>query len=199
MDYFLNEIVFNYLNKGYVIIFPNTRGYSSEVQKDEYGKVQLQDTHSLIDQIKREFNVDLSHLWVIGHSHGATMVYYYLTHSDLFRGGIAINGAADWIKQAALKSMTGLPNGMAGTPEELPDKYRAYSPLENINNLKKPMLIVAGKRDGQIPYEINAVAFHNLEANNTRLILFDDEGHLIQSSQNKKVLQREIDSFLNNY
>lgn len=200
MDYFLNEVVFNYLKKGYIVIFPNTRGISSEAQKDEYGKIQLEDTRLFIDQAKQELNIDLSHLWVIGHSHGATMVYYYLTHSDLFRGGIAINGAADWIKQAALKSMTGLPNGMGGTPEQFPDKYRAYSPLENITNLKKPMLIIAGKKDGQIPYQINAVAFHEQaikSKKNTRLILFDDEGHLIQDPKNRKTFQKEVDDFLN--
>ncbi|GAB2982720.1 hypothetical protein GCM10027049_19340 [Mucilaginibacter puniceus] len=202
LDYFLNEVVFNYLKKGYIVIFPNTRGISSETQKDEYGKIQLEDTHLFIDQVKQELNVDMGHLWVIGHSHGATMVFYYLTHSDLFRGGIAINGAADWIKQAALKSMTGLPGGMGGSPEQFSDKYRAYSPLENIADLKKPILIFAGKKDTQIIYDINAVAFHELaikNQKNTRLILFDNEGHLIQDPKNRKVFQKEVDDFLNNY
>jgi dipeptidyl aminopeptidase/acylaminoacyl peptidase len=90
---------------------------------------------------------------------------------------------------------------MGGSPEEFPDKYRAYSPLENINNLKKPLLIIAGKKDTQIPYQINAVAFHEQATKNkknTRLILFDDEGHLIQDPKNRKIFQKEVDDFLKN-
>lgn len=202
LDYFLHGKLFTYLEKGYIIIFPNTRGYASENQTDQYGKMQLEDTELFITETQKQLNIDLQRLWLIGHSHGATMVYYYLTHSKLFKGGIAINGAADWIKQSALKSMAGLPLGLGGTPAQFPDKYLDYSPIANVKNLNNPLLIFAGEKDTQIPFDINAISFHQLATKNnkkTRLITFKDEGHLIEQTHNRRILWKEVDDFLGRY
>ncbi|NDK57385.1 S9 family peptidase [Pontibacter fetidus] len=198
--YFLNDVVFDYLDQGYIIAFPNTRGIDYERQTDNYGKLQLEDTEKFIHELSRAHSIDQSRITALGHSHGATMVYYYLTHSSVFAGGIAINGAADWTKQAERKSMAGLPFGMGGTPAELEDKYKEFSPFENIERLKAPLLIIAGKEDTQIPSELNAVAFYNKakEAGKmVKLVVFHDEGHLINLSANKQVLKQEVKSFIN--
>ncbi|MBB6609817.1 S9 family peptidase [Pontibacter sp. Tf4] len=197
--YFLNEVVFDYLNQGYIIAFPNTRGIDYERQQDNYGKLQLEDTEKFIRELGKTHPVDKSRIMALGHSHGATMVYYYLTHSSVFAGGIAINGAADWIKQAERKSMAGLPFGMGGMPAELEDKYRTFSPFENIGQLKAPLLIIAGKEDTQIPYDLNAVAFYNKAreaGKQVKLVVFADEGHLIGSHTNKQLLNQEIKTFI---
>lgn len=199
LSYFLYSKLFKYLDEGFIIAFPNTRGIDYERQTKDYGKLQLEDTEKFINEIIEKYRIKSKEIFVLGHSHGATMVYYYLTHSDIFAGGIAVNGAADWIKQADRKSMSGLPAGMGGTPVELKDKYLESSPLENINNLKSPLLLFAGKKDTQIPYDINAESFHLKAAANkktTKLILFDDEGHLIENNINRNTLWKEIDLFL---
>ncbi|WP_162425809.1 S9 family peptidase [Pontibacter pudoricolor] len=198
--YFLNDVVFDYLDQGYIISFPNTRGIDYERQTDNYGKLQLEDTEKLIHELSSTYSIDQNRIIALGHSHGATMVYYYLTHSSLFSGGIAINGAADWIKQAERKSMAGLPFGMGGMPAELKAKYEEFSPLENIERLKAPLLIIAGKEDTQIPYDLNAVAFYNKakeSGKKVKLVVFNDEGHLIDTFTNKQVLKQEVKAFIN--
>lgn len=114
MNYFMNEIFFQFINKGFALAFVNTSGYANQRLGDEYGKRQLMDTHLFLEKLLKEYAIDKHRIYAAGHSHGATMVYYYLTHSKLFKAGIAINGAADWIKQAKLKAMTGLPWEMGG-------------------------------------------------------------------------------------
>ncbi|MCC9167889.1 S9 family peptidase [Pontibacter harenae] len=196
LGYFLNEVVFDYLNQGYIIAFPNTRGIGYERQTDNYGRLQLEDTEKYIHELGKTHSIDQSRIIALGHSHGATMVYYY---SSLFSGGVAINGAADWIKQAERKSMAGLPFGMGGMPAELEAKYEQFSPYENIERLKAPLLIIAGKEDTQIPYDLNALAFYKKakeSGKQVKLIVFDDEGHLIDLFTNKQVLKQEIKAFI---
>ena len=198
--YFLNDVVFDYLDQGYILAFPNTRGIDFERQTDNYGKLQLEDTEKFIHELSRTHSIDKGRIIALGHSHGATMVYYYLTHSSLFAGGIAINGAADWIKQAERKAMAGLPFGMGGMPDELEAKYKEFSPFENIERLIAPLLLIAGKEDTQIPYELNAVAFFNKakeSGKKVKLVVFNNEGHLINLFTNKQVLKLEIRAFIN--
>ncbi|SMG38752.1 Dipeptidyl aminopeptidase/acylaminoacyl peptidase [Marivirga sericea] len=198
-SYFMNEIFFRYLNKGFAIALVNTRGYASERRGDEYGKAQLEDTELFINTITAEFNIDKENIIVAGHSHGATMVFYYLTHSSIFKGGIAINGAADWIEQSKLKSMTGLPGEMGGEANEFMEKYERYSPLTNISEGMSPILIISGENDRQIPFEINSQRF--FEKTQTmklhhEYIHFKDEGHLIKTQENINQLTSNIERFL---
>ncbi|MGI8554943.1 MAG: S9 family peptidase, partial [Pyrinomonadaceae bacterium] len=91
LSYFLYSRLFKYLDEGFIIAFPNTRGIDSERQTKDYGKLQLEDTEKFINEISEKYRINNKRIFALGHSHGATMVYYYLTHSDIFAGGIAIN------------------------------------------------------------------------------------------------------------
>ncbi len=199
MSYFMNNIFFDYLKKGYALAFLNTRGYADRRLGNHYGKTQLEDTEVFLSEVIKEFKVSKHNVILAGHSHGATMVYYYLTHSNKFAGGIAVNGAADWIEQARLKSMTGLPGEMGGAPDTLLSKYNAYSPLENISQQMAPILIIAGQNDTQIPIEINSMAFHERALSTgvkSQFYHFEDEGHLIIKPENLLSMKKQISEFI---
>lgn len=199
MSYFLNQLVFPMLKEGFGIVLLNTRGVNSERLGEGYGQFQMEDTEAFIEQMNGKIPVDFERLIPVGHSHGATMVYYYLTHSNQFSGGIAINGAADWIEQAKLERMTGLPGEMGGTPSEKVELYKQASPLEQIDHVVSPMLVFSGGKDTQIPYQINSQLFAT-KAKDLSLKLeyihFDDQGHLIEGADNLQLMSREIREFL---
>jgi dipeptidyl aminopeptidase/acylaminoacyl peptidase len=198
-EYFLTYGVHALVASGFVVARPNTRGIASTQQSDgRYGEVQLEDTVSLIGSLVAAGLVDDVRVALLGHSHGATMVYYYLSHSDRFAGGIAVNGAADWELQAGLARMAGLPAGMGGTPEELPEKYREFSPLANARTVTAPILAVSGSLDTQVP-EINSASMvDTLRAvgKEIRWLSFPDEGHLIENPENVRRFWDEALSFL---
>lgn len=199
MSYFLNQLVFPMLNDGFGIVLLNTRGVNSERLGEGYGQFQMEDTEAFIEQMNGKIPVDFEKLIPVGHSHGATMVYYYLTHSNQFPGGIAINGAADWIEQAKLERMTGLPGEMGGVPSEKVELYKQASPLEQIDHVVSPMLLFSGGKDTQIPYQINSQSFAT-KAKDLSMkiehIHFNDQGHLIQGEDNLQLMSREIREFL---
>ena len=197
--YFLTQGVQPLVSRGYAVVLPNTRGIASGAQTDgRYGATQLEDTHALLDALAGAGVADTSRVAVVGHSHGATMAYYYVSHSRRFRAAVAINGAADWVVQAGLQTMVGLPGGMGGTPEEVPEAYRAASPLANARSVVAPVLAVAGRTDTQIPpsnAEAMTAALQSLGGDAT-LRVFEDEGHLIERPDNQRAFWSAVFAFL---
>ena len=201
LTYFLNELAFSLVQEGYRLVFLNTDGYANKRLGKDYGRAQLDDTERFLDQWKNQKGMELP-VYLLGHSHGATLVYYYLTHSNRFRAGIAINGASHWIEQAELKRMTGLPGEMGGSPEEVPDVYQAASPDLHITKKMPPLLLVSGAQDGQIPADINALSFYKKARKKrakVRQLHFEDEGHLIAKQKNKENLREEVLRLLQKY
>ena len=201
LTYFLNDLAFSLQKEGYRLVFLNTSGYANQRLGRDYGKVQLADTELFLQQWKKEKNESLP-VYLLGHSHGATMVYYYLTHSSSFKAGIAINGASDWLEQAKLKRMTGLPGEMGGSPEEIPEVYVLASPLEQVQKSTSPLLIVSGAQDTQIPAEVNAFPFYKKgrkKRAKIRHLHFEEEGHLIEDPVNRAELREEVLRFLRKY
>jgi dipeptidyl aminopeptidase/acylaminoacyl peptidase len=198
-DYFLNVGIHPLAMSGYAVVRPNTRGFASEQQVDgRYGATQLSDTRDLIAALVEDGIVDPERIVALGHSHGGAMVYYYLTHSDLFAGAVAVNGAADWIYQAGLFQMVGLPNGMGGAPEDLPEKYDEFSPLAQFRRVQAPLLALTGALDTQIPESQSQAIVDSLQAigRDAQWISFPDEGHLINREANRRRLWEEIFSFI---
>lgn len=185
-DYFLTRGILPLLAEGYAVIFPNTRGTATDNRDmNRYGRIQLDDTESLLDQLGNLAPVDTRRVAVVGHSHGAALAYYYLTHSMRFCAVVAVNGRADWILQANYPGDL-LPSVLGGMPAELPDVYRRYSPVANARAAHGALLAVAGMYDIQIlPQNAERMA-DSMRAAGKRVktLVFVDEGHLLLQPEN---------------
>jgi dipeptidyl aminopeptidase/acylaminoacyl peptidase len=184
--------------KGWTVVRPNTRGIFGGPQNDRYGALQLEDTERLLDALIAERMIDPDRIAVFGHSHGGAMAYYYLTHSDRFTGAIAVNGAADWISQARRRDMTGLPWGLGGTPDELPETYTAYSPLENAEHARGALLAIAAEDDSQIPPAQAREIVERLQSlgKTADLVWLSDEDHFIRKPENRVLMWSRVFDFL---
>lgn len=200
LDYFLDQGVLLLLEKGYAVAFANNTGGTNRQRLDkDYGSRELRDALGFMQAVGNHANIDTSRVSLIGHSHGATMVSYFISHSTRFNKAVAINGAYDWILQANdfPGRMYGFPYGMGGTPIELPEKYDTYSPLENIDAIKTPILLITGKNDQQIP-PIHGEKFYNalvMAGAQAEFMPFEDEGHLISKVENQRKLWAGILQF----
>jgi dipeptidyl aminopeptidase/acylaminoacyl peptidase len=180
-DELLDGLLLELGRRGWAVALPNTRGAASDDSHiGHYGDVQLEDTDRLIGALGAARLADTTRVAVIGHSHGAALAYYYLTHSSRFCAVVAINGRADWELQARYGDAY-LINQMGGTPDSLPYRYARFSPIQNAASVTTPLLAVSGAHDTQI-LPLNAARMvDSLHAfrKQAELLAFPDEGHIL--------------------
>jgi pimeloyl-ACP methyl ester carboxylesterase len=94
-------------------------------------------------------------VFLTGWSYGGYLTLQALgTNPDLWAGGMAGIAVADWAiahvdTTDTLRSVRALRFG--GTPEEIPEKYAASSPIMYAEKVKAPVLIMQGRNDTRTP------------------------------------------------
>ncbi|MFB6248392.1 MAG: alpha/beta fold hydrolase, partial [Salinibacter sp.] len=199
-SYFLDVGIQPLASKGYAVIRPNTRD-SRDLGNYHYGSVELDDTNQLLTLLADEHLIDRSRVSVIGHSHGGALTYYYASHSDCFCAAVPINGAADWVYQAKLRRMAGLPGGMSGPPSQYPEEYERASPLANARRVTTPLLAVSGGEDNQIPSRNARAMVSKLDSlgKPARHLHFSNEGHLLERESTIVSLWEAVFDFLSRH
>jgi len=88
---------------------------------------------------------------------------------------------------------------MGGRPDQLPELYRAHSPIHFVENIRGKLLIVQGRRDPNVPIEHVDLVLPKLRESGVdfELLVFDDEGHGIAKPQNQKSLYLCLAGFFN--
>lgn len=199
-SYFLDLGIEPLASRGYAVIRPNTRD-SRDLDNRHYGSVELDDTKRLLETLAADQVVDSSRVAVLGHSHGGALTYYYVSHSNRFCAAVPVSGAADWVYQAELRHMAGLPGGMSGSPSEYPEEYERASPLANANRVTTPLLAVSGENDSQIPPRNARAMVSELDSlgKSARHLHFSKEGHLIEKESNIVLFWNAIFDFLSRH
>lgn len=94
-------------------------------------------------------------VFLTGWSYGGYLTLQALgTYPELWAGGMAGIAVADWAiahvdTTDTLRSVRALRFG--GTPEEVPERYAASSPITYAEKVKAPVLIVQGRNDTRTP------------------------------------------------
>jgi len=171
-----------YAEAGYLVVAPHYRGSNGWAGKDELGGAELHDLMVLPKVIARIPGADATRLYLVGESRGGAMVYMAL------RDGFPARAAAVWGAFTDLEAlMASGPLEKAGAaiwPQYADDRdtlYRTRSAMRFADKLTKPLLIMHGSADADIPLEQSA----RLNAELLRLgsehkfIVFDGQQHVI--------------------
>jgi len=140
---------------------------------------------------------DTSRMAVGGHSYGGFMTANLLTHTHLYKAGIARSGAYN-------RSLT--PFGFQAetrTYWEAPDVYFKMSPFNYANQLSGALLLVHGEHDnntGTFPIQSERL-FAALQGHGgiTRLVILPYESHSYSAKENILHLLYEVDTWLEKY
>ena len=91
-------------------------------------------------------------------------------------------------------------NSLVGNYEEHFDDYITRSPINQINKIKKPILLFHGKKDRVISYEQTLKIKDILIRNNkySEIIFFENEGHGFKNIENKEFVMQKSQEFLKN-
>ncbi len=151
---------------------------------------------AVISYLDQEGIVDTNKVVIQGHSYGAFMVLNLLSHTDLFAGGIARNGAYN-------RTLT--PFGFQSEKRTLwqaKDLYLKLSPFLYVDQIKKPILLIHSMEDtnpGTYPIQSERL-FEALEGNGKicRYVQLPLEDHNYVMKETHQHLLWEYEQFLDN-
>lgn len=200
-----------FVAKGYIWLAPNFRGstgYGVEFERLNHGAWGVGDTQDCLaaaDYLSGPEGVQAGRIGIYGASYGAYLVYCSLAHDPRhrFACGAAkygdINITTSWAQ--ASKSVREDQERMMSTPAASPQAYRAGSPIWEVENIQRPLLIVHGLLDRTVhPYQseelVEALDRHG---KTYEYKTYADEGHGIHLHANQLDFHRRLETFLDWY
>ena len=147
------------LQKGYVVIAPDYRGsigygraWREGVYMDVGGK-DAKDAWMAANYLKTLGYVDTDRVGVWGLSYGGFFTLIAVTDQPkLFRAAVDVAGVADYAMYYEDPYHGGWTTSRIGTPEQNPKVYAQASPLSHVDRLERPLLVLHGTSDVNVPY-----------------------------------------------
>ncbi|WP_411757240.1 prolyl oligopeptidase family serine peptidase [Streptomyces venezuelae] len=150
-----------WVDHGYAVVRVNYRGSTgygrewTDALKHRVGLIELEDIAAVREWAVTSGLADPDRLVLAGGSWGGYLTLLGLgTQPDAWAVGLAAVPVADYVtayhdEMEALKAMDRTLLG--GTPEEVPERFRASSPLTYVDDVKAPVYISAGVNDPRCP------------------------------------------------
>lgn len=148
-----------FLQKGYVVFAPDYRGsigygrdWRTGVYMDVGGK-DAEDAWMGANYLKSLPYVDGDRIGVWGLSYGGFFTLIAMTDQPtLFRCGVDVAGVVDYAMYYSDPYHGDWTASRIGTPEQNPQVYANASPLSHIDRLARPLLILHGTADVNVPF-----------------------------------------------
>ncbi|HJZ64412.1 MAG TPA: S9 family peptidase [Candidatus Acidoferrum sp.] len=204
-NYYLNEL-------GIALIFPNVRGSTG------YGKTfslldngfQREDTYkdinALFDWIAAQPGLDAERICLTGGSYGGHMTLAVSTfYSDRIRCSVDIVGMSNLVTflehtEAYRRDLRRVEYGDERDPK-MREFLEKIAPVNNIEKIKKPMMVVAGKNDPRVPVSESEQIVGALKKQGTTVwyLMAKDEGHGYRKKPNQDFQFYATVEFLKEY
>lgn len=189
-----------WLVRGYAILDNPTMpiiGEKEQQPNDTYIEQLVSSTRAAVLELQRRGVTDSSRIAIGGHSYGAFMVANLLSHSDLFKAGIARSGAYN-------RTLT--PFGFQSEDRTLwdaPEVYAKMSPFMYVKQMNTPLLLMHGESDnnsGTFPMQSERyyAALKGM-GKTVRLVLLPKESHGYRARESVMHMLWEMDQWLEKY
>jgi len=147
------------LQQGYVVFAPDYRGsigygrdWRNGVYMDVGGK-DAKDAWMSANFLKTLPYVDTDRIGIWGLSYGGFFTLIAMTDQPtLFRAGVDVAGVVDYVMYYSDPYHGDWTESRIGPPEQNPQVYARASPISHINRLERPLLVLHGTADVNVPY-----------------------------------------------
>lgn len=205
---------FHYLVQelGMAVIAPNVRGsngYGKSYLKLDNGfkrEDSVRDIGALLDWIGKQPDLDAQRVVVSGGSYGGYMVLASLVHySDRLAAGIESVGISNFVTflentQPYRRDLRRAEYGDERDPV-MRAHLEAISPLNQVDRIKRPLLISQGANDPRVPASESEQIFAALKAEGIPVwyVLAEDEGHGFRKKANRDFNAAVMSLFLERF
>jgi dipeptidyl aminopeptidase/acylaminoacyl peptidase len=197
---------------GIAVIEPNVRGsagYGKSYLKLDNGykrEESVKDIGKLLEWIAEQPELDTSRVAVTGGSYGGYMVLASLTHyNDRIRCGVDVVGISNFVTflqntEDYRKDLRRVEYGDERDPE-MKEFLTSISPVNHVDKITKPLLIVQGQNDPRVPVSESEQMKNKLQEKGSEVwyLLAKDEGHGFRKKENWTYEQLTTILFLQNF
>ncbi len=202
-----NRFVQFAVNQGYMVLAPNyrgSRGYGKEFQQAnlfDMGGGDLQDVLAGVDWIKQTGHLDPKKIAVMGASYGGYLTMMAVTKSpETWASGVPIVPFVNWTTEIQHEDLELQQSDLAtmGDPTKNKALYEDRSPINFIDQIKAPLLLLAGGNDPRCPKSeaqqvVDAI---KKRGGTVEYKIYDNEGHGFARVENQIDAYKRVANFL---
>ena len=203
-----NRFVQYMVNQGYIVIAPNYRGstgYGKEFQQAnlfDMGGGDLQDVLAAADWVKQTGYVDPKKLIVMGGSYGGYLSMMAVTKApDAWAAAVPIVPFVNYFTEIQNEDpvLREMDLATMGDPEKNKDLYHDRSPIFFVDQIKAPLLLLAGGKDPRCPEEESQQVLDAIKKRGgvVELKVYENEGHGFSRVENQIDAYKRVANFLN--
>jgi dipeptidyl aminopeptidase/acylaminoacyl peptidase len=202
-----NRFIQHIVNQGYMVIAPNYRGstgYGKEFQQAnlfDMGGGDLEDVLVAADFLMQTGYPDKKKLIVMGGSYGGYLTMMAVTKAPtLWAAGVPIVPFVNWFTEIQHEDplLQQSDRATMGDPDKNPDFFRERSPLFFLNQVKAPLLLLAGANDPRCPPEETTQVIEALKKQGgvAEARIYENEGHGFSKIENQIDAYQRVTNFL---
>lgn len=160
------QLIATAVEKGYVVMFPEyrgSRGYGEVHYRNEYGITDTADVIAAGEYIGKQSFVDGARLGIVGQSRGGMVTLLAIEKAPtLFKAAVDIVGLTDFVAYMAYKpeyrrqEVANESRFFKGKlPNENLDAYIEVSPINHVEKIQAPLLVLATSGDKIAPFALH--------------------------------------------
>ena len=202
-----NRFIQHTVNQGYMVIAPNYRGstgYGKEFQQAnlfDMGGGDLQDVLAAADFIKQTGYLDPKKIVLMGGSYGGYLTMMGVTKApEVWAAGVPIVPFVNWFTEIQNEDPVLQQSDLAtmGDPEKNKALFQDRSPIFFVDQIKAPLLLLAGGNDPRCPKEeaqqvVDAV---KKRGGTVEYKVYENEGHGFARVENQIDAYQRVSGFL---
>ena len=173
--------------EGFAVFTVDNRGTPNRDRKfmtavrHQFGGIELQDQLTALDQLLAQYpQLDRSRMAIWGWSNGGSMTLYAMTHSDVFKAGVAVSPVTDWHNYDSIytERNNGLPTDKTST------SYVDLDLPKVAGQLHGSLLLAHGTSDDNVHFQnsIQMIEALVLAGKQFRLMAYPNKTHSIAGS-----------------
>jgi dipeptidyl-peptidase-4 len=187
------------VQQGFVVLYVDDRASSRPGHKHEaalrraYGPTALEDYRVAVEWLRKQPWADSERIAIWGWSGGGFSTCFALTHSDLFKVGIAVAPVTDWHLYDSIYT-----ERYMGLPQQEVDAYKATSCVGAAGNLHGQLLLVHGTADDNVHIQNTEQLIQALieAAQPYDLLVYPQKTHSIRGAKAQLHLHRAMAEYL---
>jgi len=202
-----NRFVQFAVNQGYMVLAPNYRGstgYGKEFQQAnlfDMGGGDLQDVLAGVDWIKQTGHLDPKKIAVMGGSYGGYLSMMALTKApDVWAAGVPIVPFVNWFTEIENEDPVLQQSDLAtmGDPVKNKALYEERSPINYIDQIKAPLMLLAGGHDPRCPKSETQQVVDAIKKRGGTVDykIYENEGHGFARVENQIDAYKRVADFL---